>query len=93
VSKVTGRSRAGILELYGYGGTNTVALSTLKLVLDRVTDRSIAAVEARSMTPLDTRTDRPINVIVLNNRPSISMAAMLLAIRSYMVEFCRGESG
>jgi hypothetical protein len=69
----------------------TVALSTLKLVLDRATDRSIAAVEARSMTSLDTRMVCPVIMITVNNRPRINMAAMLLSITSYTVQF-RGEA-
>ena len=62
----------------------------LKLVLARAEARSIAAVEARSITPLETMVDRPISVITLNRRPRISMAATLLPITLYTVQF-RGE--
>ena len=70
---------------------NTVMLS-VKLVLVRDVARSMAAVEARSMTPLDTMVDRPIKVITLSNRPRINMAAMLLAITLYTVQFRGGAS-
>ena len=61
----------------------TVMLSTLKLVLARVSARLRAAVDERSITALETMMDRAINVMILNNNARISIAATLLAIASY----------